>query len=161
MYIGAYQDSKIKGLVAAQLVERSLSTPEDRGSNPVIGNLYIERLLSTVLKRWKQRKKEAEIIACWWQRRYIRAFFNSQRKSLTVGIGTYLTQNESSQSQYLEMKYSCGYLYILRSHYTRFLPSYLLAFLPSCWLRSNLVGIQSATNSHVVFTIILRRRAGR
>ena len=40
-------------VVVAQLVERSLPTPEDRSSNPVIGKIYIEYLLSTVLKRRK------------------------------------------------------------------------------------------------------------
>ena len=43
-------------MVVAQLVERLLLTPEVRGSNPVIGIIYIERLLSTVLKRQKERK---------------------------------------------------------------------------------------------------------
>ena len=41
-------------VVVAQLVERSLPIPEVRGSNPVIGNIYIEHLftclVSTVLK---------------------------------------------------------------------------------------------------------------
>ena len=41
----------------AQLVEQSLPIPEARGSNPVIGNIYVEHLftclLSTVLKRRK------------------------------------------------------------------------------------------------------------
>ena len=36
--------------VVAQLIERSLLTLEVRGSNQVIGNIYIEHLLSTVLK---------------------------------------------------------------------------------------------------------------
>ena len=45
----------------AQLVEWSLLTPEVCGSNQVIGKIYIELLLSTVLKRRKKkRKKEAE-----------------------------------------------------------------------------------------------------
>ena len=39
------------GVVAAQLAERLLPTPEVSGSNPVIGK--IEHLLSTVLKRRK------------------------------------------------------------------------------------------------------------
>ena len=36
--------------VVAQLIKRSLLTLEVRGSNQVIGNIYIEHLLSTVLK---------------------------------------------------------------------------------------------------------------
>ena len=42
-------------MVVAQLVERSLPTPEVRGSNPVI---YIERLLSTALKFENTKIKE-------------------------------------------------------------------------------------------------------
>ena len=38
-------------VLVAQLVERSFPTPEVCGSNPVNGKIYIERLLSTVLKR--------------------------------------------------------------------------------------------------------------
>ena len=46
-------------MVVAQLVERSLPTPEIRASNPVIGN-YI--LLSTVLNLyWKDKNKEKEV----------------------------------------------------------------------------------------------------
>ena len=33
-------------VVVVQLVERSLPTPEVRGSNPVIGKIYIEQLLT-------------------------------------------------------------------------------------------------------------------
>ena len=41
-------------VVVAQLVERSLATPEVRGSNPAIGKIDIEQfLLSAVLKRRK------------------------------------------------------------------------------------------------------------
>ena len=46
-----------RAVVVAQLVEQSLPIPEARGSNPVIGNIYVEHLftclLSTVLKRRK------------------------------------------------------------------------------------------------------------
>ena len=48
-------------MVVAQLVERLLSKPEIRGSNPVIGkNLFISNicLLSTVY--WKDENKEKE-----------------------------------------------------------------------------------------------------
>ena len=48
----------------AQLVEQSLLTPEVRGSNPAIGKIQIERLLSTVLRFEKtkigKRKKRPE-----------------------------------------------------------------------------------------------------
>ena len=49
-------------VVMAQLVERSLSLPEVRGSTPVIGKILLNIclltwLLSTVLKRWKKNKK--------------------------------------------------------------------------------------------------------
>ena len=37
-------------VVVAQVVEQSLPTPEIRGSNPVIRKIYIEHLLSIVLK---------------------------------------------------------------------------------------------------------------
>ena len=40
----------------AQLVERSLPTPEVRGSNPVIGEILFIYSLSTVLKGRKQKK---------------------------------------------------------------------------------------------------------
>ena len=43
----------------AQLVEQLLLTSEVCGSNPVIGKVQIEHLLSTVLKRRKIQKKEA------------------------------------------------------------------------------------------------------
>ena len=42
----------------AQLVEQSLSIPEVRGSNPVIGKIYIEQILLTVY--WKDENKEKE-----------------------------------------------------------------------------------------------------
>ena len=38
-------------MVVAQLVERLLPTQEVRSLNPVIGKIYIEHFLSTVLKR--------------------------------------------------------------------------------------------------------------
>ena len=44
---------KIWAVVVAQLVERSLPLAEVCGSNPVIGKIYIEHLLSTLLKRQK------------------------------------------------------------------------------------------------------------
>ena len=44
-------------VVVAQLVERSLPTPEIRGSKPVIGKFYIIYMLSTGLKRQKKKKR--------------------------------------------------------------------------------------------------------
>ena len=38
-------------VVVAQLVEQLLTTPEVRGSNPVICKIYIERLQSSVFKK--------------------------------------------------------------------------------------------------------------
>ena len=43
----------------AQLAERSLMIPEDPGSNPVIGNFYLNIYLLFVEKT-KIKKKEAE-----------------------------------------------------------------------------------------------------
>ena len=43
-------------MVVAQLVERSFPIQEVCGSNPVIGNVYFEHSLSTVLKRRKKKK---------------------------------------------------------------------------------------------------------
>ena len=40
-----------------QLVERSLPIPEVRGSNPVIDNIYIEHLF-TSMYRWSQSHKQ-------------------------------------------------------------------------------------------------------
>ena len=40
-------------MVVAQFVERSLTFPKVQGSNPVIGKIYVEHLLSTVLKGQK------------------------------------------------------------------------------------------------------------
>jgi len=48
-------------VVVTQLVERSLLTPEVRGSNPVIGKMYIERLLPTVLEFEKTKLKEKKM----------------------------------------------------------------------------------------------------
>ena len=45
-------------MVVAQLVEQFLPSPEVRGSNQVIGEIYIEHcLLSTVLERRKNKKR--------------------------------------------------------------------------------------------------------
>ena len=45
---------KVEAVVVAQLVERSISIPEVRGSTPVIGKILLNIcLLSTVLKRQK------------------------------------------------------------------------------------------------------------
>ena len=42
-----------EAVVVAQLTEKSLPTPEFRGSNPDICKIYITYILSTVLKRRK------------------------------------------------------------------------------------------------------------
>ena len=47
-HIVPYANKKTKAVFASRLVERSLPTPEVRGSNPVISKLYINYLLSTV-----------------------------------------------------------------------------------------------------------------
>ena len=51
------KDNNWWAVVEAQLVERLLLIPWVRGLNPVIGNILIEHLLSTVLKRRKLRKR--------------------------------------------------------------------------------------------------------
>ena len=44
----------------AQLVEQSLAIPEVRGSNPVIGKIYIEHLFPVnCIEKTKIKKKEA------------------------------------------------------------------------------------------------------
>ena len=44
----------------AQLAERSLTIPEDLGSNPVIGNFYLNIfLLLTVCRKDENKEKEA------------------------------------------------------------------------------------------------------
>ena len=44
----------------AQLAERSLMAPEDPGSNPVIGNFYLNiYLLLTVCRKDENKEKEA------------------------------------------------------------------------------------------------------
>ena len=45
-------------MVVAQLVEQLLPNPEVPGSNPVIGKIYIERLLLTVLEIKKKRVRK-------------------------------------------------------------------------------------------------------
>ena len=54
--------SKIFGwvVVVAQLVERLLPTPGVRGSNPVIGQIYIEHLFT--VKGIEKTKKRPEIV---------------------------------------------------------------------------------------------------
>ena len=51
-------------LAVAKLVERWLPTPVDRGSNPVIGKIYIEHLFTVLsnvnwIKKTKIKKNEA------------------------------------------------------------------------------------------------------
>ena len=48
-------------MVVAQLVEQLLPIPEARGSNPVIGKIYIEHLFATVncIEKTKIKKKRS------------------------------------------------------------------------------------------------------
>ena len=47
-------------MVVAQLAERSLTIPEDTGSNPVIGNFYLNiYLLLTDCRKDENKEKEA------------------------------------------------------------------------------------------------------
>ena len=49
-----------RAVVVAQLVERLLPIPEVRGSNPVIGKIYIHHLLTVnCIEKKKTKKKEA------------------------------------------------------------------------------------------------------
>ena len=51
----------LSSVVVAQSLERLLPTSEARGSNPAIGKIYIKKcLLSSVLKRHKIKKREAQ-----------------------------------------------------------------------------------------------------
>ena len=52
-WISIIKHFDIWAVVEFQLVELSLLTPEVRGSNLVIGKLYITHIVSTVLKRRK------------------------------------------------------------------------------------------------------------
>ena len=47
-------------VIVAQMVERSVPTLEVRGLIPVIGNIYIDRLLLTVPKFEKSKIKDNE-----------------------------------------------------------------------------------------------------
>ena len=50
-------------VVVAQLAERSLTIPEDPGSNPVIGNFYLNNyLLLTVCRKDENKEKEAHFL---------------------------------------------------------------------------------------------------
>ena len=49
------------GTGVADLVERLLPTLEVRGSNPVIGKLYITYVLSNALKQMEMKKKRPRI----------------------------------------------------------------------------------------------------
>ena len=65
MKIGRERHSKQrkqKGeVVVAQLAERLLMIPEDPGSNPAIGNFYLNiYLLLTVCRKDENKEKEAE-----------------------------------------------------------------------------------------------------
>ena len=47
-------------LVVAQLVERTLPTPEVGGSNPIVGKIYTEQLLTiNCIEKMKMKKKRS------------------------------------------------------------------------------------------------------
>ena len=72
-------------MVVAQLVEWPLPIPEVRGSNPVIGKIYIEHcLLSTVLKRRKQRKRGREWPIIKIKLSYLKRYGLTQLEDLRV-----------------------------------------------------------------------------
>ena len=53
-------ECQCRNVVVAQLVEQSLAIPEVRGSNPVIGKIYIEHLFTVnCIEKTKIKKKEA------------------------------------------------------------------------------------------------------
>ena len=52
-----WQDTVTMGSGVAQLTERSLPIPEDRVSNPVVGNFYYEHIKCELLKRRKEKKR--------------------------------------------------------------------------------------------------------
>ena len=54
---------RYRGSVVVQLAKQSLLTPEVHGSNPVIGEIYIEHcVMSTELKRLKYKKKRPGMV---------------------------------------------------------------------------------------------------
>ena len=59
MIISTLNYSNIWEVVVAQLVERSLPTPEVRGSNPVISKIYMYHQLY-----WKDENKEKKAGKC-------------------------------------------------------------------------------------------------
>ena len=69
-------------MVVAQLVERLLPSPEVRGLNPFIGKIYIERLLSTVLKRQNKEERDRE----WLLFRSIFSHFSQQKLLASAGF---------------------------------------------------------------------------
>ena len=54
------KQQKVWAVIVAQMVERSVPTLEVRGLIPVIGNIYIDRLLLTVPKFEKSKIKDNE-----------------------------------------------------------------------------------------------------
>ena len=71
-------------MVVDQLVEQLLLTPEVRDSNPVIGKIYIERLLSTVLKKTKKTKKEAGNLNNVFSTLFLSPILSSVRPTLSL-----------------------------------------------------------------------------
>ena len=73
-------------MVVAQLAERSLMIPEDPGSNPVIGNFYLNiYLLLTVCRKDKNKEKEAEN-GPFFKRKYRNLLFSFELKSSSLSF---------------------------------------------------------------------------
>ena len=85
-------------VVVAQLVERSLPTPEVRGSKPVIGKFYMEHLLSTATKRRKEKKKRPRKSHLKNQIAVLQNFAKSVRfiSTLVFSFGRYDLANRST-----------------------------------------------------------------
>ena len=59
--MNVFNNTRKGAMVMAQLAKQSLPIPEVRGSNPVIGKVFIEYcLLSTVLKSRSKRTRDRE-----------------------------------------------------------------------------------------------------
>ena len=57
--MGKQTSTKVRAVVVAQLVERSLLIPEVCGLNPVIGKIYIEHLFTdNCVEKMKIKKKK-------------------------------------------------------------------------------------------------------
>ena len=55
-------------LVVAQLVERTLPTPEVGGSNPIVGKIYTEQLLTiNCIEKMKMKKKRSRVVHFYYK----------------------------------------------------------------------------------------------